>query len=184
MNLIQCPACKNEVAETARACPKCGFEVKKYLEKANKPKRAVAHTKRNCIVTAIIAILLSGVCAFFGAFPVMSYINSAENAYSHEMELYEIYWKIWMKTSNDDFVNSLFGEDSYLSHMTSEEAYQALLQSSRSSEKYRNDIRFWKIIQVICYILIAVFIVLAAIRIWLLIRKKRNFLRTVEEQTV
>lgn len=182
MNLIPCPACKNEVAETAQFCPNCGFEVKKYLKKMDKPKRAIAHTKRNCIVTAIIALVLSIACAFFGAFPVMSYINSAENAYSHEMELYEIYAKIWMKTSNDDFVNSLFGEDSYLSHMTSEEAYQAWLQSSRNLKEYRNNIKFWEIVQVVCFVLIAVFMVLAAIRIWLLMRKKRNFLKTTEIQ--
>ena len=48
MALIKCPECGREnVSDTAEACPNCGYGIKKHFEKLNWKKKSNKKQKKN-----------------------------------------------------------------------------------------------------------------------------------------
>lgn len=91
MSLIKCPECNNDVSTAAETCPKCGYPIKKYIERKNDekidekhPSKPVEKKKGHPILTTLIVLTLI-VGSIFGVVKLVDYSRSKSTNYNSEV---------------------------------------------------------------------------------------------------
>lgn len=91
MPLIKCPECNNDVSTAAETCPKCGYPIKKYIERKidekieeKHPSKPVEKKKGHPILTTLIVLALIG-GSIFGVVKLVDYSRSKSTNYNREV---------------------------------------------------------------------------------------------------
>ena len=91
MSLIKCPECNNDVSTAAETCPKCGYPIKKYIERKidekiekKYPSKPVEKKKRHPILTTLIILTLIG-GSIFGVAKLVDYSRSKSTNHNSEV---------------------------------------------------------------------------------------------------
>ena len=91
MSLIKCPECNNDVSTAAETCPKCGYPIKKYIERKidekieeKHPSKPVEKKKGHPILTTLIVLALIG-GSIFGVVKLVDYSRSKSTNYNREV---------------------------------------------------------------------------------------------------
>ena len=91
MSFIKCPECNNDVSTAAETCPKCGYPIKKYIERKidekieeKHPSKPVEKKKGHPILTTLIVLALIG-GSIFGVVKLVDYSRSKSTNYNREV---------------------------------------------------------------------------------------------------
>lgn len=91
MSFIKCPECNNDVSTAAETCPRCGYPIKKYIERKidekneeKYPSKTVEKKKGHpFLITLIVLALIGG--SIFGVVKLVDYSRSRSTNHNSEV---------------------------------------------------------------------------------------------------